>query len=427
MKKKLFLTLLIILIPLLGNAQKLNVKDFKIDPTDPAATQFPVKDENGETCALIIVDLAVDNVKFDGNVIKQERKENGQYWVYVIKGTMFLQINAKNFLSEEVDFTDYNIDGVSVATYRMVVERPNTADIPTGTMIIRSNLRDVDIYVDGQKLSSVAPFAYKGGEGQHQVIMKAPGYNDEHATINVRLNRKDETRIDLKAAGSLSVEGVSYEMVRIEQGSFFMGSKEMTKYSTMNVEQPTHMVNLRGFMIGKTEVDQRLWQKVMGSNPSLHQGQDLPVENVTWDDCQDFIARLNQMTGKHYRLPTEAEWEMAAVGGQNDFGDRYGTDRKPDEAGHNGSSTVAVGAAQKPNTLGLMFMNGNVAEWCQDWFAMYSNENATNPIGPEKGFERVVRGGAYNESDWYLRNAHRGHMSPDNSSGSVGLRLAHDL
>lgn len=427
--RKVF-TLLLTLLVTTGYAQKLKVTGFKADMNDPAATQFAVKDINEKNCALIIVNLAAADATFEGNIVKQERKANGEYWVYITEGSMDIQINAKNYLSEEVVFEKINSDILSVnsgTTYHMVVELPNLAKMPTGTVVIRSNLRDVDIYVDGQKLSSVAPFAYKGPEGQHQVVMKAPGYNDEHATVNVRLNRKEETRIDLKAAGSLSVEGVSYEMVRIAQGSFLMGSKENTKYSTMNTEQPTHMVSLRGYMIGKTEVDQRLWQKVMGSNPSIHRGEDLPVENVTWNDCQEFIRRLNQMTGKQYRLPTEAEWEMAACAGQNDQGDRYGTDRKPDDAGHNGTATVAVGAAQKPNPLGLLFMNGNVAEWCQDWFAMYTNESATNPAGPEKGFERIVRGGAFNESEWYLRNAHRGHMNPDNASSSVGLRLAHDL
>jgi len=426
--KSFYLFIILIISPFLCMAQKLNVTDFKAAINDPAATQFAVKDGNGKNCALIIVNIAVDDAMFEGNIIKQERQKNGEYWVYITEGSMDLQINAKNYLSAQVDFENFEIVSVeSGRTYRMVVERPNLANVPTGTMIIRSNLRDVDIYVDGQKLSSVAPFAYKGEEGQHSVVMKAPGYNDEHATINIRLNRKEEIRIDLKAAGSLSVEGVGYEMVRIEQGIFMMGSKEMTKYSTMNIEQPVHMVSLRSYMIGKTEVDQRLWQKVMGSNPSIHQGEDLPVENVTWYDCQEFINRLNQLTGKKYRLPTEAEWEMAATGGENDFGDRFGNEKKPDDVGHNGTSTVAVGAAQKPTPRGLMFMNGNVAEWCQDWFAMYTNESASNPTGPQKGYERVVRGGAFNESDWHLRNAHRGHLNPEKSSGTVGLRLAHDL
>lgn len=190
----------------------------------------------------------------------------------------------------------------------------------------------------------------------------------------------------------------------------------------MSYEQPVHSVSLKGYKIGTTEVSQTLWKTVMGSNPSLHQGDDLPVENVSWYDVQEFIEKLNAMSGTHFRLPTEAEWEFAARAGG-----------PPDEPSGGKSVKVAVTgvstsplATKSPNAYGLYDMSGNVAEWCSDYLSRYKADAVVNPTGPEKGIQKIVRGGSFADDPWMLRCAVRGHMKPSDCNGKVGFRLASD-
>ena len=164
----------------------------------------------------------------------------------------------------------------------------------------------------------------------------------------------------------------------------------------------------------------------MGSNPSIHRGANLPVENVSWDDCQLFIQKLNSQCGTNFRLPTEAEWEYAADCCNGALSDTYSGSSRLVSVANVGGETIDCGS-KLPSDIGLHDMTGNVAEWCQDYFGRYTSANAVNPGGPEKGFQRVVRGGSYKDSSDLLRNSHRQHMKQEDSSGHVGLRLAQDL
>ena len=190
-------------------------------------------------------------------------------------------------------------------------------------------------------------------------------------------------------------------------------------------EKPVHSVTLSGYYIGKTEVTQALWKAVMGSNPSHFEGDDLPVEKVSWDDCQTFISKLNALTGKNFRLPTEAEWELAARGGNQSRHTQYsGSSRIDDVAWYlynSGYKTHPVKTKQ-PNELGIYDMTGNVEEWCQDWYGSYSSYSQTNPTGASSGSYRVFRGG------WWIgtrecRSANRGYGEPERSGNFLGLRL----
>lgn len=306
----------------------------------------------------------------------------------------------------------------------MQVEIPYGDDRgPTGKMRIESNVRDADVYVDGEKLSSILPFEYEGQEGTHILEIKAPRYNEERIGFEIALRRTGSLYVRLKAEGSVTVDGISYEMKDILGGVFQMGSSEKrSKENTMNYESPVHSVSLKSYKIGVTEVSQALWKAVMGSNPSLHQGDDLPVENVSWYDVQEFIDKLNAMSGKHFRLPTEAEWEYAARAGDS-----------PDEPSGGKSAKVAVSGAstlplgtKSPNAYGLYDMSGNVAEWCSDYLSRYKADAVVNPAGPEKGIQKIVRGGSFADDPWMLRCAVRGHMKPADSNGKVGFRLAAD-
>ncbi len=192
-------------------------------------------------------------------------------------------------------------------------------------------------------------------------------------------------------------------------------------------EKPIHSVTLSNYMIGETEVTQELWQAVMGNNPSDRKGADRPVECVSWNDCQTFITILNQLTGKKFRLPTEAEWEYAARGGKQSKGYQYsGSNNLIDVAWYldNSNSTTQSVKTKQPNELGIYDMSGNVYEWCQDWYGSYNSSTQTNPTGPNSGSKRVNRGGCYYDYARYCRSAYRDYGNPDFRINCLGVRLA---
>ena len=214
-------------------------------------------------------------------------------------------------------------------------------------------------------------------------------------------------------------------MVYVEGGTFTMGATSEQGSDAESDESPTHRVTLSSYYIGETEVTQALWQAVMGNNPSEFKGDNLPVECVSWDDCQDFIRRLNCMTRKHFRLPTEAEWEYAARGGSRSQGYKYSGSNSIDKVAwyKNSGSQIHAVATKAPNELGLYDMSGNVWEWCQDWYGGYSSFDQTSPTGPYSGAFRVYRGGSYSYDARYCRVSHRSNGLPDGRCSDIGFRL----
>ena len=224
-----------------------------------------------------------------------------------------------------------------------------------------------------------------------------------------------------------TVNGVSFKMVPVEGGTFTMGATADQSGDVYIDETPTHQVTLSDFSIGETEVTQELWQAVMGTNPSYFSGNQLPVECVSWNDCQTFITKLNQLTGANFRLPTEAEWEFAARGGNKSLGYKYaGGNSIGDVAWYSSNLSILTHAvAQKsPNELGLYDMSGNVWEWCQDWYGSYSSAAQTNPTGSASGSFRVYRGGGWGCTAWGCRVSCRYRGTPTFAGSDVGLRLA---
>ena len=227
---------------------------------------------------------------------------------------------------------------------------------------------------------------------------------------------------------TFSVNGVSFEMIPVEGGTFTMGAtEEQVSYADAD-EKPAHKVTLSSYMIGKTEVTQELWQAVMGTKPGYFSGTNLPVEKVSWEDCQAFINKLNAVTGKTFRLPTEAEWEFAARGSNKSKGYVYsGSNTLNDVAwyGDNSSGTHPV-ATKAPNELGIYDMSGNVWEWCSDWYSYnyYSVSPEYNPPGYSSASARVIRGGSWDNSAGNSRVSYRGSYAPTTLSYYLGLRLA---
>ncbi len=215
-------------------------------------------------------------------------------------------------------------------------------------------------------------------------------------------------------------------MVRVEGGIFTMGATPEQGSDVEDNEKPTHKVTLSDFYIGKYEVTQAEWKAVMGKNPSHFKGDNFPVENVSWSDCEEFIRKLNELTGKNFRLPTEAEWEYAARGGRHSYGAKYAGDNDIDNvAWHDGNSngtTHPVGT-KRANELGLYDMTRNVWEWCQDGYGDYSSSAQTYPTGPGSADWRVLRGGSWSSGARNCRLSYRYYDILGLRGGTYGLRL----
>ena len=243
--------------------------------------------------------------------------------------------------------------------------------------------------------------------------------------LRLALAEGEEPELEYK---TYTINGVSFDMVSVAGGTFTMGATSEQGSDADNDEYPTHQVTLSNFMIGKTEVTQELWQAVMGSNPSYFSGNNLPVEYVSWNDCQEFIKKLNQLTGLNFRLPTEAEWEYAARGGNKSKGYKYSGSNDIGSVAWYTSTTNDSGtkrvATKAPNELGLYDMSGNVYEWCSDWYGDYSSGSQTNPKGPFSGSDRVNRGGSWISYASGCRVSRRSMNSPGYRSRFQGLRLA---
>ena len=220
---------------------------------------------------------------------------------------------------------------------------------------------------------------------------------------------------------------VSFKMVYVEGGTFMMGASEGDN-DAYNDEKPAHQVTLSDYYIGETQVTQALWQAVMGMNPSRFKGDmNLPVERVSWDGCQVFIEKLNSLTGKSFRLPTEAQWEFAARGGNKSKGYKYAGGDDIDKVAwyyENSEGRTHPVAKKVANELGLYDMSGNVWEWCQDRHGRYANTQQANPVGPTMNSFFMLRGGAWGSNAKGCRVTFRNGRKPAELGSPLGLRLA---
>jgi formylglycine-generating enzyme required for sulfatase activity len=229
----------------------------------------------------------------------------------------------------------------------------------------------------------------------------------------------------LSLSGQVSSPGRAIEFVTIQPGTFRMGCSEGDSLCQPD-ENPAHQVRItRAFQLAKYEVTQAQWQEVMGSVPSRFKGETLPVENISFDEVQEFLKRLNERRdGFRYRLPTEAEWEYAARAGTS------GANTGPldDVAwymGNSGGKSHPVGQ-KKANAWGLHDMEGNVYEWTNDWFFDYEEEPQTDPKGPGMGYEKVPRGGSWNSTPTGVRTSNRNVLEPDAGDFNVGFRYVRE-
>ena len=482
--KKLFLILLSVFALLNTTvAQKLSVESFVLVPTDITAQTEGRKDLNGDACALVKISFVGDVADVEGNVIKPLVKRNNETWAFMTQESRQMKVVTKDYLPLMVTFGDYGIEKLqSNRTYVLTLTKPSGASETQQmqTLTIKYSPITASVLVDNKFIKGSNGVAKTSLPiGQHSYIIACDGYESEEGMVKLKasapsnlqitlskevasMNQTSKTAIPQQAqpqqpvaqpqpvssmassstsgassnmvgsstSGSVITipvkDGISIEMVKVEAGSFNMGATPEMQNPDED-EKPVHRVTLtNNYYIGKYEVTQALWKIVMGSNPSNSKGDNLPVENVSWNNCQKFISKLNKLTGKSFCLPTEAEWEFAARGGKKSRGYQYsGSNTLGDVAwyeGNSGSKTHAVGTKQ-PNELGIYDMTGNVYEWCQDWYGSYSSSPQTNPIGAVSGSCRVYRGGCWVSSARNCRTSYRGRRTPDFRYGFLGLRL----
>ena len=248
----------------------------------------------------------------------------------------------------------------------------------------------------------------------------------------IKYNRHQETEyIDDQYQDELvfAVNNVAFKMKLVKGGTFTMGATSEQGIDANDDEKPVHSVTLDSYYIGVTEVTQALWKAVMDSNPSCFIGDNLPVEEVSWDDCQVFVQKLNQLTGQTFFLPTEAQWEFAARGGNLSREYKYSGSNDLDSVAwyyYNSNRQTHPVAQKLANELGLYDMSGNVREWCRDWKGGYSSLSQCNPEGPPSSPFRlhVLRGGSWLNLARRCRVSDRGCNTSSYHDSALGLRLA---
>ena len=340
---------------------------------------------------------------------------------------------------------DYDVviskDGYASVTKRVSITEGTQSTIeailPQGReMTIRSDASGDEVFVDGTKVG-VTPLTTNLAFGNHTIELHRAGKTIK-TDVNITTFGNEKEIVlafglmprwsdNVTASQKVVLQKLIDSMVSVEGGTFTMGATSEQGSDAYSDEKPTHNVTLSDYMICKTEVTQELWQAVMGSNPSYFRGNNLPVEKASWNDCQEFIKKLNSLTGLQFRLPTEAEWEYAARGGNRSKGYKYsGSNDIGSVAWYyspSSSKTHAV-ATKSPNELGLYDMSGNVYEWCSDWHGDYSSGSQTNPKGPTSGSYRVIRGGSWVIGARSCRVSYRGGNNPGSRYDGLGLRLA---
>ena len=364
------------------------------------------------TCSPISTDLVVTS---SDSTVALPRLVNGTIQVLGVKeGTATVRVGS--------------VDGTANTDACMVTVYTEVGDVNMDGYV---TISDVTALIDHLLGSDVDTFSVTNADTNRDSNVSI---SDVTMLIDYLLGAVD---LNTPVTETFTVNGVSFTMVAVEGGTFTMGATAEQGSDAYDSEKPAHEVTLSSYYIGQTEVTQALWQAVMGSNPSYWTSANgytddmqCPVECVwytNWyDNCQTFISKLNELTGKTFRLPTEAEWEYAARGGNRSQGYKYAGSNDINEVAWYGEGffgPMPVGS-KSPNELGLYDMSGNVREWCQDWYGSYSSEAQTNPTGPASGSGRVTRGGGWYDNARFCRVSDRGFNYAWDVPGICGLRLA---
>ena len=412
MNKKRLLLLLLVVVPVSIVAQELKVKSFTHDEMNlEARLDGGRTDLNGKQCVLVKVMVLDDIVDCEGGNVGEIITKGTVKKIFVSPSARYIKLEFKYHYPLKITFEDYGYKSLTEsATYEVSIVDANPSVQPSNQLQANSAAQQTP----HQQVTAPQ-------QSQFQSVQHLDGYS------NIL---------------PITVNGVTFNMIKVDGGTFTMGAtSEMTE--PFEWEKPTHQVTLSSYYIGETEVTQVLWKAIMGKKPSYYKGDNLPVERVSWNDCQKFIEKLNSLTGKRFRLPTETEWEFAARGGNKSNGTQYSGSSNIDEVAwywQNSGDKYIEGdwnvkkivknkckthpvKSKKANELGIYDMSGNVMEWCQDRYGSYESNVQVNPIGPTSGTNRICRGGSWIEIAGGCRSSNRFSLQPDKRRINIGLRL----
>lgn len=474
MKRYLIVFIVIFFIVSSAFSQELAVKTFRVITSDLSAQTQSRKDLNDKNCALIKVGVGLQNVQFEGNIVGNVVNKTGEYWVYMPQGSRMLKIKHPDYSPIMVTFANYGIEKLeSNRTYQLTMNSSNSSQtLQQQTLTIKYSPSSAMVLIDSKLVKgsngivkTVLPI------GQHSYMVVSDGYESEEGTVKLKstvpsnlqialskatlpimedeivaTNKKQQTNelevttlresvtsmanvsrteniVKPSLKGNLVTipvkEEIYIEMVKVEKGSMTMTyGSGLTKLLVGKLKASI----AQDYYVGKYEVTQALWQAVMGNNPSKNKGDNLPVEKVTWNECQDFIKELNKLTGKNFRLPTALEWFYAARGGNRSHGYKYsGSNKLSEVAWYDSNSknkTHPVGT-KLPNELGLYDMSGNVWEWCQDLGK--STKKSSKSL---HGASRILCGGSWSDNAKYCTSLYLDEKPEGFYSIYMGMRLA---
>lgn len=411
MAKRLIL-LFPVFLPFILVGQELSIDTFYVANNKLTASTSRVKDKNGKACAVVILQIpSVDSISCDWDfVIDFKKKSLSEYLFYMAEGSKQLEFTALGYYPTEVTFADENpaiTELKSKTTYIMKV---------TGTeMVYKQELDKKTRETDSLKAANARLM-------QRQDSISKVKQEEE------RIKREEaRKKIDIRVGNML------FSMILVEGGTFKMGSENGEKD-----EQPVHDVTLSDYYIGEMEVTRELWNAVETGNSSSLHNEKKPCTEMTYRECLKWIELLNQKTGYKFRLPTEAEWEFAARGGNKSQGYRYsGSNNLSQVAWWNGNSNNKLHDVGMliPNELSIYDMSGNAWEWCSDWYDKdyYKTSPEKNPSknrkekGDNRVAKRVARGGCTNYGDKYCTVSYRYHCSSESRESRGGFRLVMEV
>ena len=383
----------------------------------------------------LVSDFAEVTLKVDGHAeiwVNDEKKGEGTWTGPMRNGTYKIECKLEN---HETTMTS------QVITADMAGQ---TITLPAPTPIysslnIESKPNGCQIYIDGKEMGKTPKFISEILVGSHGIKLTKDNYFDYAETITINKGEHKQVKAQLKdrsASKTITVNEVSFTMKLVEGGTFQMGSTPEQETEIVTWTNFAHGVTLSNYYIGETEVTQALWKAVMGTEPTQYggwteehgRGDDYPAYLVSWHEAMEFIAKLNEKTGKDFRLPTEAEWEYAARGGNKSKSYKFAGGNDIDEVAWHKDTSGGMSHMVKrkaPNELGIYDMSGNVFEWCQDWcdFYTFSADPQIDPQGPQNGTNRVIRGGSWASSPKTCRASNRKEIAPERTTCDCGFRL----
>lgn len=359
-----------------------------------------------------------------------------------------ISINGKDY-----GLTPNTIDNLLIGDYTVVLSKAGCGSVTRSVTITENGNTMLDetlpqgmemtigtgaigdkVYVDGRYVGE-SPLTQSMSFGTHTCYADRNGKRSGTKTVNVVQNGATHVELSFFDNFTCTANGVSFEMVYVEGGEFMMGATAEQGSDAFDAEKPVHSVRLSDYYIGKYEVTQALWKAVMGTNPSYFtSNKQNPVEQVSWNDCQEFLRKLNAIChnngslpkDKNFYLPTEAQWEYAARGGKKSKGYKYSGSNSIDKVawyGNNSNYKTHVVGSKSSNELGIYDMSGNVYEWCQDWYGSYTSAIQHNPKGAASGSFRVSRGGSCYDNARHCRVSDRNDSTPADRNNYLGLRL----